>query len=335
MNNGFQSLPQSGTITPGNSSEITVTFDAAGLDLGTYTATLRIVSNDPENLQIDVPVTLEVTAGGIMTSVILDFESQEDWSLTFDPWTAVDIDGGETWDISDVTFTHSGEPMAFIAFNPATTVPPMTDEEIQPHGGVRFGACMATIPPPFNDDWMISPQTTLGMSSSLTLWVKSYTDEYGLEKYNVLVSTTDMNPASFTSISGSTPKLAPTDWTEDFYDLSEYDGQTVYVAIQCVSEDAFIFMIDDLSIDFIVGTPEQSQDVEIAIYPNPVTDQLNIVSGVAMTQVDIFNQLGQVVYSQVVKDSNFSLNTMEFNTGVYFVRITTEEGIATRKIMVK
>ena len=38
-------------------------------------------------------------------------------------------------------------------------------------------------------------------------------------------------------------------------------------------------MIDDVSIDFIVGTPEQTQDVEISIYPNPVTDQLNIMSG--------------------------------------------------------
>jgi hypothetical protein len=128
---------------------------------------------------------------------------------------------------------------------------------------------------------------------------------------------------------------APTDWTEDYYDLSEYDGQTVYIAVQCVSEDAFIFMLDDVSIDFIVGTPEQSQDVEFAIYPNPVTDQLNIASGAEMTKVEILNQLGQKVYSQVVKDTNFNLNTSGFNTGVYFVRITTDEGIATRKIMVK
>jgi hypothetical protein len=226
--------------------------------------------------------------------------------------------------------------MAFIAFNPTSTVPALTDDpEIQPHGGARFGASMATVPPPFNDDWLISPQTSLGMNSSISLWVKSYTAEYGLEKYNILVSTTDMNPASFTSISGSTPMLAPVTWTEVTFDLSAYDGQTVYVAIQCVSEDAWVFMVDDVSIDFIVGTPENEQEIELSIYPNPVHNQLNITSGVEMTEVEIFNQLGQIVYSQAVKDTNFSLNTTGFNSGVYFVRIITDQGITTEKIMVR
>lgn len=332
----LSAAPASGTVTPGNSDEVTVTFDAANMELGTYTATLRIVSNDPDNLQVDVPVTFEVTVGGTMTSVILDFESQEDFSLTFDPWTALDVDGGETYGFEGITFLHSYEPMAFIAFNPAATTPTLSDDpELQPHGGVRFGAAMATVPPPFNDDWLISPQTALGLNSSVSLWVKSYTDEYGLEKYNVLVSTTDMNPASFTSISGSTPMLAPVDWTEVTFDLSAYDGQTVYVAIQCVSEDAWVFMVDDISIDFIVGTPENEEKINFSIYPNPVYNQMNITSGIEMTEVEIFNQLGQLVYSQVVKDTYFSLNTVGFNTGVYFVKIVTEQGVATEKIIVR
>jgi hypothetical protein len=297
---------------------------------------MRFVSNDAQNPSVDVPVTFIVTAGGTAQSVVLDFESQEDFSLTFDPWTAVDNDMAETYGFTGIEFLHSYEPMAFIAFNPAATTPTLGDDpELQPHNGLRFGACMASVPPPFNDDWMVSPQTALGMNSTLTFWVKSYTDEYGLEKYNVLVSTTDMNPGSFTSISGSTPMLAPIDWTEVTFDLSDYDGQTIYVAIQCVSEDAWVFMIDDISIDFFVGTPEVEQAIEYSIYPNPVHNQLNITSGVEMTEVQIFNQLGQVVYSQVVKDTNFSLNTLGFNAGVYFVRIITEQGIATEKIMVK
>jgi hypothetical protein len=331
--------PSSGTITPGNSNTLTVTCDATGLEAGTYNALLRFTSNDLDNEQVDVPVTFEVTPAGTAQSVVLDFEAQTDWSLTFDQWTAVDIDGGDTYPgypNPDVSFPHSGEPMAFIAFNPASTSPPMTnDPNIQPHGGVRFGACIATMAPPFNDDWIISPQTTLGTNSSITFWVKSYTDIYGLEKYNVLVSTTDMDPGSFTSISGSTPLEAPITWTEVSFDLTAYDGQTVYVAIQCVSEDAYVFMLDDVSIDFFVGVPDVPQDMDIVIYPNPVTDQLNITAGVEMTQVDIFNQLGQKVYSQVVKDMNFNMNTTGFHAGVYFVRITSDEGIATKKIMIK
>jgi hypothetical protein len=270
-------------------------------------------------------------------TVDLDFEAQEDWSLTFDPWTVVDVDGSGTYGFETVEFPHNYEPMAFIAFNPATTIPPMTDDvEIQPHGGVRFGACMASADPTYlNDDWLISPQIALGMNSNITLWVKSYTPQYGLERYNILVSTTDNEPESFTSISGNSYMEAPEDWTEVSFDLSEYDGQMVYVAIQCVTADAFIFMVDDISISFTVGTPEQSQDIDIAIYPNPVTDHMNIVSGVEMTQVEIFNQLGQKVYGEVIKDTNFNLNTSEFNSGVYYIRITTENGTATEKVMVR
>jgi hypothetical protein len=194
---------------------------------------------------------------------------------------------------------------------------------------------MASVPPPFNNDWLISPQTTLGTNSMFHFYVKSYTDQYGLEKYNVLVSTTDNNPGSFTSISGSTPLLAPVEWTHMEFDLSMYDGQTIYVAIQCVSEDAWVFMVDDISIDFVVGTPETAEEVEYSIYPNPVTDQLNITSENEMIQVDIFNQLGQKVFSQVLKNNFFNLNTTGYNSGVYYVRITTENGIATEKVMIR
>jgi photosystem II stability/assembly factor-like uncharacterized protein len=331
--------PTSGSVAPGGSTNLMVTCDASDLEVGTYYGFLRFVSNDGNNPTLDLPVTFEVIPGGAIQSVVLDFEAQADWDLTFDPWTALDIDGLPTYTFGDVEFPNVYEPMAFIAFNPATTTPPMTDDpEIQPHGGVRSGVCMAAVPPDppeYNNDWMISPQITLGTNSSITFWVKSYSDEYGLEKYNVLVSTTDMDPGSFTSISGSTPMEAPTVWTEVSFDLSEYDLQTVYVAIQCVSEDAYAFMLDDVSIDFIVGTPEQQDEVEFSIYPNPVKDQLNITTGTEMTQVEIFNQLGQRVFGQVVKNTYFSLNTIDFNSGVYYVRITTQNSVATEKVMIR
>jgi hypothetical protein len=173
------------------------------------------------------------------------------------------------------------------------------------------------------------------MNSSLNFWVKSYTDEYGLESYKVLVSTSDMDPDSFTEISDPPYMEAPTEWTEMSYDLSEYDNKTVYVAIQCISEDQYIFMVDDISIDFIVGTPEQEKEVDFSLYPNPAKDQLNISSGSEITQVEIFNQLGQLVFSQVVKNEFFNMNTSGFNSGIYYVKITTEEGMATRKVVIR
>ena len=278
--------PTGGTVIPGATAPVTVTFDATSLTVGTYHATLRIQSNDAITPQVDVPVELTVTSGGTPGQIKLDFELQEDFSLTFDPWTVLDVDGGITYGLSNATFPHMYEPMAFIAFNPASTTPPMNDDpEILPHGGVRFGACFATVPPPYNDDWLIFPPVNLGTNSSFTLWVKSYTDTYGLEQYNIGVSTTGNNPADFTIISGSTPLEAPIVWTEVSFDLAAYDGQTVYVAIQCVSPDRFIFMVDDITIDYFVGVPETPAG-KLSVYPNPATDHLTITAA-GMNQVEI------------------------------------------------
>ncbi len=56
----------SGSTLPGAATPINATFDATGLLSGTYTATLRITSNDPDEPQIDAPITLTVLAPSIV-----------------------------------------------------------------------------------------------------------------------------------------------------------------------------------------------------------------------------------------------------------------------------
>ena len=52
--------PDSGTVAPGGSSDVTVTFDAAELTEGTYEANIFVNSNDPDESQVIIPVTLHV-----------------------------------------------------------------------------------------------------------------------------------------------------------------------------------------------------------------------------------------------------------------------------------
>lgn len=54
--------PASGTVAPGESLEITTTFDASGLDVNTYTGDIVFASNDPETPELGIPTTLEVTS---------------------------------------------------------------------------------------------------------------------------------------------------------------------------------------------------------------------------------------------------------------------------------
>jgi hypothetical protein len=213
------------------------------------------------------------SAGDILMadSYSIDFEDEVDFTFDFTPWTVVDVDLLPTYGMTGVTWPNAYDPQAFIVFNPATTDPPMTDDpEIQPYSGEKFGACLSSVPSggQGNDDWFISDHVSVGDGASFTFWAKSYTDEYGLERFNVAVSTTTPDPGEFTVISGPTYIEAPIVWTEYSYDLSDYAGQDIYVAIQCVSYDAFVFMIDDLVIDpgTVAGPCQNFDDLAVGDY---------------------------------------------------------------------
>ncbi len=314
--------------------EITETeYTDMNLMAGTYTYYVTAVYDEgesgPSNNQ-----TVEIggTAG---TVAELDFEDQADFSLTFDPWTAVDVDMVTTYGFTGITFPNMYEPMAYMAFNPDETDPPMSDDpEIQPHNGERFGACMASTAAPWNNDWMISPQVQLGSNSLINLWVKSYTADYGLERYNIGVSTTGMDPEDFTIISGSPYEEAPVEWTEVSYDLSAYDGQLVYVGIQCVSQDAFVFMIDDIQITSTVGVEEVDAS-QFNVYPNPAQDVVNINSSVNLKSVTIVNYTGQVVYQAPVSGTDARINTADLSAGIYVIQLETENGVSSRKLIIE
>ncbi len=211
-----------------------------------------------------------------------DFEGYDDFTLDFSPWTTEDIDGSETFTIQDHTFPNNGLPMAYIVFNPSGVTPSMgSDEAIRPHSGSKFAACFASTTPP-NDDWIITPAIALASNSSLSFWVKSYTEQYGLERYKVGVSTTDNNPSSFTIISGDGYLEAPSAaWQEKQFDLSAYDGMEVYIGIQCVSNDAFIFMLDDLTVNSETTGSTLYGKVTDALTGDPIPDALVSVAGIS------------------------------------------------------
>ena len=53
--------PERGTVPPGGSVGLAVTFDAAGLNGGDYDAAVLLASNDPDELEVRVPARLHVT----------------------------------------------------------------------------------------------------------------------------------------------------------------------------------------------------------------------------------------------------------------------------------
>ena len=69
----------------------------------------------------------------------------------------------------------------------------------------------------------------------------------------------------------------------------------------------------------------------LMIYPNPTNGNLNI-NAEAMRRVTIVNALGQVVYDQEVVGDNTIIDMAQYQIGVYMVRITTDNGVAVKRV---
>lgn len=183
-----------------------------------------------------------------------DFDSYTSFATNLSPWTNIDGDESTTWGIGNVSFPFQYSPMGFIVFSPSETIPPINSPAIQPKSGRSFAACFASTNGA-NNDWLISPAMEAGQNSKVSFYVKSYSSQFGLERFRVGISTTTPDPQNFEIISGPNYLTAPADqWKLMEFNLSAFNGQTIYIAINCVSENSFLFMLDDF--DFSTTLPD-------------------------------------------------------------------------------
>ena len=91
---------------------------------------------------------------------------------------------------------------------------------------------------------------------------------------------------------------------------------------------------DTITINFpAVGINELTNS--ISLYPNPANDVVNIVSSNDIKTIEVINYVGQTIYkNNSVNLKITKLDVASYNAGVYFVKITTTEGIKTSKITV-
>ena len=85
------------------------------------------------------------------------------------------------------------------------------------------------------------------------------------------------------------------------------------------------------------GTNALSHLVEenLRVYPNPVSDRLNIELASLAKNVQVIDVSGRIIFSEDLESSSFSLDLSSFNSGIYFLRIETLNGVQNRKIVKK
>lgn len=285
-------------------------------------------------------VLMASVAINAQTTIFEDsFESYADFAFTtgnVGAWTLTDLDLKNSYILNNSTFPNQAVPKAFIVFNRAGIVPTTTSTQTQARTGNKSMACFNVSVPPFlNNDWLISPQMTLGSTGNqLTFWVKPLHADYGAEKFNVLVSTTNTNTTSFTAINPITIVTPSVNaWAMHSFNLDAYAGQQIYIAIQCVSDDQFALFVDDFKVTTTgtLGTNEVSTKSNLSISPNPTSDYLNI-KGEKIEKIEIFDLSGKKVQAKV--DGN-RVDVRNLSSGSYLINIETKDGKRTEKFIKK
>lgn len=83
-----------------------------------------------------------------------------------------------------------------------------------------------------------------------------------------------------------------------------------------------------------IGLSSNDLSQIVSLYPNPVSNELNINSNNAeILCVEVFNATGKSIYSDRLNSVGTTISTSNWESGVYFVNIRTNNGIANLKVV--
>lgn len=144
------------------------------------------------------------------------------------------------------------------------------------------------------------------------------------------------------------------EWAPHCIDLNAYSGQKFMVSFEsrCLSKDTtvsgFSMIMDNVYIDDVVfsekshvGVSEAvSNNSDIRIYPNPVTDRFYINYSSTLNQnvkLEIFDIFGKTIeitdWNVTQGDNRYTYYIKDVPSGIYNVRITTDKGFSNCKFI--
>jgi len=121
------------------------------------------------------------------------------------------------------------------------------------------------------------------------------------------------------------------------YDNVESDDAVVQYGFQVLGLNAN--PLDEATLGSVVVTGDEIMAINdvnainVSVYPNPTINKINIQSDEQITNVVVYNTLGQMVKSASPNTTNFSMETANLDAGIYFAKLSTENGSKTVKFI--
>ncbi len=77
----------------------------------------------------------------------------------------------------------------------------------------------------------------------------------------------------------------------------------------------------------------QENFIDIGVYPNPVSDKINILLPDSPADISIYNSEGKKVFVQHINTEKMAINMANYNPGIYIVKITSQGQTDVRRII--
>lgn len=241
------------------------------------------------------------TAEIVMPDVsIINFVDFED--LTFGEWTTYSVLGDQVWEI-------------------ATYGNPNGCAKMSGYSGEAYN----------NEDWLISPAFDLDDYANEVFTFESAMNYEGPAMEFLLssdYSSGDPTAASWEAIS-FTPSEGGWAWQPSgAIDLSSYTG-VVHLAYKftSTSDGSATWEVDNI---LFTGTMESSvsdqNTIDFRVFPNPSNGIYKIENNKNQAfEISVFNLLGEQLMETINTNSHYNLDIQDFDNGVYFLQIMSEQ----------
>ena len=172
-------------------------------------------------------------------------------------------------------------------------------------------------------------------------------DTYSVENYISVFEIPDVSHEVFPNacifwepyeLTGGTPEggtYSGLGITDNMFDPDVAGLGTHTITYTYTSDDGCEnYVEEDIFVDVCAGIDEYKNNV-IKVYPNPSTDIVNISSRSNITSVSIYNYTGQLMVTSKLDDNAFQFNAENYTAGVYTIMIETEDGITSKRLIIR
>ena len=323
------------------SSSVSVQFTADLSQIGQHEIVVYTsLENDLQHANDTARVIVETEAA--LDPYVMNFDSCDTYAMRYlnPQWRFIDQDSLIVWYNAQLGLpTTPYAPMAFI-------VTESDDNYIQSHSG-KFALSISPAIEGTGEDWIVSPALSMHGNDVLTFYshqnAVSLTPVITLTvtEVQVYVSTTGNNVADFTGDPLYSGYAGQGEWARHTVDLADegYTAGEVYIGIKLVSGmNSIATGVDDIQVTWETANEGQPlvDPSSVAVYPNPADDYVNVASVKDIRKVEMYSLDGRVVYSnQTVGGDRCLIETSAFQSGVYFVKVYTEDGSLVKKVVVR